>query len=124
MPRSSTTRSGTRFAQLWDERVAHVREHPGDKAELNGFYWFVMSQKFPVEWWLPRLKEAAELGADLSTERYMIGKQIASAADVDPRGAFDALKLVLKGRDEVGIVSYDLHAARRSDGHRSCSRLW
>ncbi len=45
------------FAQLWDERVAHVREHPGDKAELNGFYWFVMSQKFPVEWWLPRLRK-------------------------------------------------------------------
>ncbi|MEX1093472.1 MAG: hypothetical protein WEF28_09985 [Acidimicrobiia bacterium] len=97
-----------RFAGLWDERVAHVREHPEDQAELNGFFWFVKSKKFAVGWWLPRLKEAAALGPNLATERYMIGKELASSADVDPRGAFDALKLLVEGRDEAGMAMHDL----------------
>ncbi|MGQ0432841.1 MAG: hypothetical protein ACT452_10610 [Microthrixaceae bacterium] len=97
-----------RFAELWDERVAHVRDHPADNEELSGFYWFVRSRKFSVEWWLPRLKEAAELNPSLSTERYMIGKDVAEASNTDPRGAFDVLKLLLEGRDEAGMVAYGL----------------
>lgn len=97
-----------RLADLWDQRVMHVRDHPEDKDELKGFYWFVKSKKFRAEWWLPRLKEAAELAPGLSSERYTIGKEIASSADVDPRGALDILKLLLEGRDEVGMTSYDL----------------
>jgi hypothetical protein len=97
-----------RFGQLWDERVAHVREHPEDHEELSGFYWFVKSKKFSVEWWLPRLKEAAELDPSLSTERYMIGTEIAASADFDPRGALDVLKLLLEGQSEAGGISWDL----------------
>jgi len=97
-----------RFADLWDQRVLHVRAHPDDKEELNGFHWFVKSNKFAAEWWLPRLREALELNPNLSTERYMIGKEIASSADVDPRGALEVLKLVLEGRDEAGMSAYDL----------------
>lgn len=97
-----------RFAEFWDSRVEHVRSHPEDKEELNGFYWFVKSGKFEVGWWLPRLKEAAELDPYLSSERYMIGKKIASSADVDPRGALDVLKLLLEGRDDAGATVYDL----------------
>ena len=66
------------------------------------------SHKFTVEWWLPRLKEAAELNPGLGTERYMIGKEVASSADVDPRGALDVLKLLLRDRDQSGRVTYDL----------------
>lgn len=97
-----------RFASLWDERVALVRVHPEDCEELDKFFWFVRSGKFPMEWWLPRLKEAAELDLNLSTERYMIGKEIATAADHDPRGAFDALKVLLEGRNDADMPSYDL----------------
>lgn len=97
-----------RFGELWDERAAHVRGHPEDNEELGGFYWFVRSGKFPVEWWLPRLKEAAELVPSLSTERYMIGKEIAVSADFDPRDAFDVMKLLLEGRSEAGMASWDL----------------
>jgi hypothetical protein len=96
-----------RFAELWDTRIAHVRSHPDDNEELDGFYWVVKSHKFAIEWWLPRLKEAAELDPSLSSERYMIGKEIATSADVDPRTAFDVLKLLLKA-DESGATSYDL----------------
>lgn len=97
-----------RFAEIWDQRVLHVRAHPEDREELNGFHWFVKNNKFAVEWWLPRLREALELDPNLSNERYMIGKELAASADVDPRGALDVLKLLLEGRDEAGMPAYDL----------------
>jgi hypothetical protein len=97
-----------RFGDLWDSRMEHVRSHPDDSEELSGFYWFVKSNKFNVEWWLPRLKEAAELDPLLSSSRYMIGKEIASSADVNPRGAFDVLKLLLEGHDDADLAGFDL----------------
>ena len=38
-----------------------MREHPEDHQELSQFHWFVKSGKFPTEWWMSRLKEAAQL---------------------------------------------------------------
>jgi hypothetical protein len=97
-----------RFADLWDLRVEHVRAHPEDKQELNEFHWFVRSDKFEASWWLPRLKEAAALDPELAGERFMIGKQIANAADVDPRGALEAIKVLLTNPGEAGIPAWDL----------------
>ncbi|MDO8363922.1 MAG: hypothetical protein Q7V88_13570 [Actinomycetota bacterium] len=97
-----------RLALLWDQRVAHVRSDPRDEQELNGFTWFVQSHKFAVEWWLPRLKEALELCPGLGAERFMIGKDLAASADIDARGAFVALKLLLEVRDERGLTRFDL----------------
>ncbi len=97
-----------RFAALWDRRVEHVRESPGDEEELNGFHWFVRSHKFAVQWWLTRLQEALKLHRSLGAERGMIGKEVAAAAEVDPRGAFDVLKLLLETRNEHGLGTFDL----------------
>ena len=97
-----------RLAGLWDSRVANVRADREDSEELIGFCWFVKSGKFAVEWWLPRLKEAVELCPQVSAESHMIAKEIAAAAVVDPRVAFEVLKLLLEGRDESGIVSFEL----------------
>ncbi|WP_280249312.1 hypothetical protein [Nocardia abscessus] len=97
-----------RFASLWDARVQHVRENPNDHEELSGFYWFVLSGKFDVSWWLPRLKQALELHPPMSKERYMIGKNLAAAADLDPRGSFDVLRLLLEAHDSGSAVAYDL----------------
>lgn len=96
------------FADLWDMRVEHVRSYPNDHEELNGFEWFVKSKKFGVEWWLPRLKEAAELDPDLGSKTHMISKEIASAADTDPRSTLDVLKLLLQGRNNADITGYAL----------------
>jgi hypothetical protein len=97
-----------RLADLWDKRVAHVRDHPSDAPELSGFHWFVRSRKFPISWWLPRLREALELFPALSTEKFVIGKELAAAADVDPRVALEVLKLLMPAN--VGSrVGYDLH---------------
>ncbi|MCG5466271.1 hypothetical protein MED01_005088 [Micromonospora sp. MED01] len=96
-----------RFGDLWDERFQHVRDHPEDHEELKGFYWIAKGNKFPVQWWLPRLRDALELEPAIATERYMIGKNLAQASTVDPATAFAVLKLLLDGRDEGGMASYD-----------------
>ena len=97
-----------RFASLWDERVAHVREHPDDREELNGFHWFVKSKKFAERWWLPRLREAAGLNPQLLRERLMIGKEVAAAADANPHEAFEVLEVFLRGSEESGAAAWDL----------------
>lgn len=101
-----------RLGKLWDLRVAHVKEHPEDKDELNDFFWFIRSGKYTPDWWLPRLVEAAELHGDLNTQG-MIGEILAAAAKDHPREALDALRLLLTGDPDDDGMRYDLteHAA-------------
>lgn len=97
-----------RFADVWDARIAHVEANPSDSAELREFHWVVRSGKFEAEWWLPRLKRSLELDGDLATERYLIGKDIAKAADVNPRAALDVTKLLIGTRQSQGLTLYEL----------------
>jgi hypothetical protein len=97
-----------RFAALWDARVDHVRTNPEDHDELGTFYWFMKSGKFSAAWWLPRLTEALQLHPPLSTERYLIGRDLAVAADAYPREAFDVLKLLLDAAGDAGAAAHDL----------------
>lgn len=97
-----------RFAELWDLRVEHVRSQPDDSAELDGFEWFVKSKKFKVEWWLPRLKEAAELDPNLGSKTSLIGQEIASSAKIDPQVALDVVKLLLKDRNDADMAAFNL----------------
>lgn len=96
-----------RLADLWDERVLHVKTHPEDEAELNDFYWFIRSEKFPASWWMPRLKEALELNGELETKG-MIGEQLAVAAHEFPRAALDALTMLLAPEETSDRHTYDL----------------
>lgn len=97
-----------RLGDLWDLRVAHVRGHSEDAAELNSFHWFVQSDKFDPHWWLPRLKEAAALAPGLGSGLLMIGRPIAVAADVDPRGALEAMMTLMKHRESDARFGWDL----------------
>jgi hypothetical protein len=97
-----------RFADLWDTRIQHVKDHPEDHAELLGFYWCAKGGKFEINWWLPRLKSALELEPGIARERYMIGKELAQASAVDPATALEVLRLLLAGRHDGGMVSSDL----------------
>lgn len=97
-----------RFAALWDDRIDHVRANPGDSEELEGIYWLAKSSSFTSEWWLPRLRDALELEPTIATERYMIGKELAQASTKDPATALALLKLLLGGRGEGGLVTFDL----------------
>jgi len=96
-----------RLADLWDERVLHVKAHPEDKAELKDFYWFIRSEKFQVSWWLPRLVEALELDGELDTNG-MIGEQLAAAAGENARLALDALTMLLARDETPARDNYDL----------------
>ncbi len=97
-----------RFADLWDERIRHVEDHPDDSEELTGFYWLAKSNKFSTAWWLPRLKEVIELEPSIASARFIIGKELAQASGADPKNALAVLQQLLDGRDEQGRVSYDL----------------
>lgn len=97
-----------RFADLWDARVQHVREHPEDKDELIKFYWLVKSGKFKVSWWLPRLIEALQLNPAVATGRILLGKQLALAADLDPRRALNATQLLVSIGEGHGISEWDI----------------
>jgi len=79
-----------RLEILWDERVSHVRAHPGDKAEIKDFYWFIRSRKFEPAWWVPRLLAALEIDPDLQTHG-MIDEDLAAAAPDFPRQVLQAV---------------------------------
>lgn len=96
-----------RFAALWDERFAHVREHPEDAVELNGFFWLAKSTVYKSAWWLPRLRSALEFEPAIASERYMIGRELAQASTDNPVDSLAVLKLLLK--DSQGSMrGYDL----------------
>ncbi|ASN19929.1 hypothetical protein [Arthrobacter sp. YN] len=105
--KSVDVRNAQRLGELWDERVANVRANPEERAELGDFYWFVKCREYPVEWWLPRLVEAAELHGRLNSHG-MIGEVLAQAAPVNPRTSLDALRLLLPEGVDAEARSYDL----------------
>lgn len=97
-----------RFGDLWNERIAHVRDHPEDGPELNGFFWVARSERWPAEWWLPRLQEVLALYPAIVNERYMIGKQLAVASHSDPARALAVLKALLAETDRPFGRAWDL----------------
>lgn len=98
----------SRVADLWDWRIGHVREHPEDAAELAGIYWLARSEKYEVEWWLPRLEYASSAILDFQT-RGMLGEKLATASLVDPETALKVIENVF-GQDGApsSIMEYDL----------------
>lgn len=97
-----------RFGDLWDARIAHVSDHPEDGPELNGFFWVVRSERWPADWWLPRLQVVLGLYPAIVNERYMIGKQLAVAASSDPARALSVLKRLLTRNDRLFGEVWDL----------------
>jgi len=98
-----------RIEGLWDARVEHVRERPEDEAELKDFYWYVRSEKFEANWWLPRLLEASTLVRELNTHG-MIGEQLADASKADPATAFEVIRGLTVRADDADdqFGGYDL----------------
>ena len=101
-----------RLGELWDLRVAYVKDQPENIEELSDFYWFIRSNKYEPEWWLPRLIEAAQLHDNLNTHG-MIGEILASVAIDYPRDTLTAITLLLDDKPDVDMLKYDLreHAA-------------
>jgi hypothetical protein len=87
-----------RAASLWDHRAQAVAVGDADPIELSGFSWWVRSGRFDIEWWLPRLLQAAR-GTTLESE-FGIGEALASAAKGGfPGPALEALTLLMSEGD-------------------------
>ncbi len=84
-----------RVADLWDWRIAHVKECPEDAAELAGIYWLARSDKYDVDWWLPRLEYASAVYSDFQT-RGMLGEKLAESSLVDPATTLRIVENVLR----------------------------
>ncbi|TFB74127.1 hypothetical protein E3O06_07375 [Cryobacterium glaciale] len=97
-----------RFAAIWDARLAHVERTIGDAPELREFHWVVKSGKFRPDWWLPRFQRMLELSPKVASERFMIGKEIAAASELDPRSALDIMKLLLSTNQARSMATYEL----------------
>ncbi|WP_156376837.1 hypothetical protein [Yonghaparkia sp. Root332] len=97
-----------RAMRLWDERVEHVRRHPEEVGELADFYWWARSEKFPLEWWLSRLRAATELHPNLRT-RGMLGERLAQAARTFPGLVLAIVRNIINAReDPEDFRNYDL----------------
>lgn len=97
-----------RFGDIWDNRLAHVRTHPEDSAELSGIFWLAKAAAFSSEWWLPRLRAALALAPEIANERYMLGKELAAASAEHPRETLEILKLLLDERHGSRLTEFDL----------------
>jgi hypothetical protein len=96
-----------RAMALYDWR-ADSAARLGSDEELQQFYWWVRSNKFSPDWWLPRLITAAR--SDAFDDHGMVGEQLARAAHTHPRLAFDALRILVLGgpRDRRPFGHHDL----------------
>jgi hypothetical protein len=97
-----------RAKALFDARLSHVEATASDAAELDHFYWFVRSDKFEPEWWLPRLAQVLELHPAFDPKG-QLGECLASAAAVNPELALAAVRgLYRKGSQPFDLVRYDI----------------
>jgi hypothetical protein len=87
-----------RASDLWDARLTEVQEGRAELEELAGFGWWVESDKFPAEWWLPRLRLAAT--APSFEVHGKIGQRLADAADAYPWETVEVLGSLLTTRSE------------------------
>lgn len=87
-----------RASDLWDARLAEVQEGRAQLEELAGFGWWVESDKFPAEWWLPRLRLAAT--APSFEVHGQLGQRLADAADAYPAETVEVLATLSTPRSE------------------------
>lgn len=83
-----------RARRLWENRASEVADGRADPAELRDFYWWVHCGKFPIEWWLPLLKQAADT-TDFEGRTYL-GEHLAEAARTSPRVTVEVLSRLLQ----------------------------
>ncbi len=87
-----------RASDLLGRRIAHVKEHHEDAVELAGVYWFACSDKYDVDWWLPRLEFASSVIPAFDMHG-MVGEKLAAASTVDPDTTLKILENVLTDAD-------------------------
>lgn len=96
-----------RAQRLWDARADEVAAARADAAELRDFFWWVHCGKFPIEWWLPRLKQVA-VATEIEGRTYL-GEHLAEAARIKPCVTIEVLSQLLHSAPEP-MTRYSLIA--------------
>lgn len=82
-----------RAQRLVDWRVAEIQAGRASTVELEGFHWWVKSNRFAVSWWLPILEVAARYPK--FDPHSALGTALAEAATQYPRRAVSLLSQLL-----------------------------
>lgn len=82
-----------RAQRLVDWRVAEIQAGRASTVELEGFHWWVKSNRFAVSWWLPILEVAAR--NPKFDPHSALGTALAEAATQYPRRAVSLLSQLL-----------------------------
>lgn len=83
--------------ELVDFRVAAARQGTAQYGELSHFHWWIRSDVFEIDWWLPIVAEITEHGVSL--EKVFIGQQLARAAQAHPTTAIVVLRRLTESTD-------------------------
>jgi hypothetical protein len=92
-----------RLADLWDQRIEFVKQHPSDAAELTHIYWLGKGGKYEVSWWLPRLEYASSVVDGFSTHG-MLTESLLEASEYDPSTTLRVLENTLRGARSPGSL--------------------
>lgn len=94
---------------LVEWRLDAARDGTGTYQEFAGFHWWVKSNAFGVDWWLPILDEVTAAGVTL--DKTFIGEALEEAAKIDPLATIKVFDRLLP--DTEYWRRYDLmqHAA-------------
>lgn len=94
-----------RAQEFWERRRLAVSKDAEDFIELSEFHTWVHTGLFPVEWWLPRLRDVAEI-VDIEGFTYL-GEHLAEAAATNSALALAILDCLVR-RSTKSWIRHDL----------------
>lgn len=95
-----------RAQSLWDSREDVVEAGASHVDELAEFFWWVVSEKFGVDWWLPRLGRAVL--APSFDARGLLAEHLETAASKDPASTVKILESLLLAPNQGTLSRYSL----------------
>lgn len=96
-----------RWQQFWEWRLSVVRNDPAaNRQELNGFAWWLIADKFDVDWALAQVSEVLRV-VDSVEHETMISEYLAKVSARKPLEAVTILSLLVEkaGRSRPWFVS-------------------
>jgi hypothetical protein len=95
---------------LVEWRLGLARAGKASYEELRQFHWWVKSDAFPIDWWLPILAEITDAGVSL--DKTFIGESLEEAAVQDPLVTIKVFERLLGDTDYWRRYDLLQHAAR------------
>jgi hypothetical protein len=115
-----------RARTLIESRLAAARKGDGRFEELSQFHWWIRSNAFDIDWWLPILAEITEAGARL--DNTLIGEALEKAAEREPLTTIVVFERLIDDTDYWHRYDLMQHAAKiisralESGDHKAVAR--